>query len=401
MTPKRTVTLGSVAALALLLTGTSPALGRTDRPHRDPVTVGVILQTDGGIVTPEFGEAVEAMVDYFNAERGGVDGHRMTTEVCTTDETAASAAACAQRFATDDDVHLVMENTTNANPIADVLAPTGKALLAGGVDPTVFPRPGVFVMEPGHPGAADALFTYGARDVGVSHLTVFYTDDPALAAFRPLIDFVTARAGMVVDAYVPIGFDDSDSEIAATIADGIHPSSDGIGMIIVPPHCTSVPQALQALQVDLPVLAAEPCLLDDIVSSGVTDGWHVGQQSLLPVADGGREAARFRRILDTYSDGDAETGGFAGIGVGYTWVARDVLRQAGGGRATDASVMRALSTYSSDDVPGYDEVSCPGPEPFPAACDIATLMVQARDGELREIGWHDTDFTIFTDLLTR
>lgn len=397
MTSKRRAILGCVAALALLLTGTSPAEGRADRHHRDPVTVGVILQTDGGIVTPEFGEAVDAMVAYFNAELGGVSGRRMVTEVCTTDETPASAAACAQRFASDDDVHLVIESTTSPLAIADVLVPAGKALLAGGVDPRIYPRTGVFVMEAGHPGAADALFTYGATDVGISHLTVFYTNDPALAAFRPLVDFVTARAGIVVDAYVPIEYDDTD--VTATIAGGLHPSSDGIAMIIVPPHCTPATQALQTLEIDLPVLAAELCLLDDIVSSGVTDGWYVGQQSLLPVADGGWEAARYRRILDRYGDGDAETGGFAGIGVGYTWIARDVLRRAGGGRATDASVLRVLSTYSSDDVPGYAEVSCPGPEPFAPACYTTTLMIQARQGELRDVGWYDTDFTIFKDLL--
>jgi hypothetical protein len=86
--------------------------------------------------------------------------------------------------------------------------------------------------------------------------------------------------------------------------------------------------------------------------------------------------------------------------VGYMWVARDVLRQAGGGQATDASVMGVLSSYASSDVLGFDRVACPGPVPFIGACNASTLMVRVDRRQVRDVGgfvW--VDYSIFGSLL--
>lgn len=401
MTTTRRAMVSGAAALALALTATSPAFGQSDgnteadRGSRRTVTVGLILQDEGLVVTPEVGTAAEATVDYLNDQVRGIRGHRMQLEVCTTDDTPASAAACAERFAADDDMHLVMESTTNPAAIADVLVPAGKPLLAGGVDFGNMFRSGVFVMEPGSAGIADALFTYAATDVGVTHQTVFLSDDPAIAGARPVIELVAANAGMQVDFVTLSGTDG----LEATIADGIVPGSDGLAFVIAPNQCAPVGEALAALGNDLPVVAAELCLTDEIVASGLADGWYAGTQSVASVVNGGREARLIRRILDRYGDG-ADSGGLAGLGVGFTSIAHDVLGQAGGVRATDASVLDVLSDYASDDVLGFDQVSCPGPAPFIAACNGSTLIVQVDGTELRDVGgFVQTDFTVFGPLL--
>jgi ABC-type branched-subunit amino acid transport system substrate-binding protein len=403
------VILTGATALALALAGTGPAAGeasrrtaaQADEPAggggggRKPVTLGLILQSEGAIVTPEVGTAAEAMVDYFNARHGGIGRRPMALEVCQTDDTAASATACAARFAADDDIHLVMESTTNPAAIADVLVPAGKALLAGGVDLGNTLRPGVSVMEPGTAGIADALFTFAATDLGVTHQTVFLADDPAIAGARPVIELIAANAGMTVD-FVTLGFAD---DLTGPISQGIAAGSDGLAFVIAPNQCAPVGEALDALAIDLPVVVAELCITDEMVDSGLADGWYAGTQSVAPVVDGGWEATQIRNILDQYGDG-ADSGGLAGLGVGFTWIARDVLGQAGGARATDASVRRVLSTYASDGVLGFDRVSCPGPAPFVGACNASTLMVQVDGGEIHDAGgFRRTDFTIFQALL--
>jgi branched-chain amino acid transport system substrate-binding protein len=398
MTSKRRAVFAGAAALALALTGTSPALGESDTTdqRRDPVQVGLILQTEGAFVMPEFGVAADAMVSYFNAERGGVGGHPIQLKVCNTDDTAASAAACAEGFANADDVHLVVESTTNPSAIADVLAPAGKPLLAGGVDITAMLRQGVFVMEPGGGGIAQALFSYAASEVRVTHLTVFHADDPSIIGMIPVLDLIAAHAGIVIDAYVPLGFT---GDLTGPISAGIAEESDGLAFVVAPNQCAPVGDALQQLGNERPVVVAELCLIDEVISSGVADGWYAGTQSLAPVVNGGSEAREIRRILRQYGD-SAERGGFAGLGIGYTWIARDVLRRAGADDATDRSVMRTLSTYSSSDVLGFDRVSCPGPGSFIAACNASTLMVQVDDGQLYDVGgFAHTDFSIFEDLL--
>jgi hypothetical protein len=147
------------------------------------------------------------------------------------------------------------------------------------------------------------------------------------------------------------------------------------------------------------VVVAELCLTEDFVASGDADGWVAGIQSTVPLANGGREAVATRRILRRYGRG-AEVGGFAGVGVGSAWIARDVLGQAGATQATDESVMQVLSTYASSHVPGFDGVSCPGPGAFVAACNPSTLITRVDGDELRGVGdFVHTDFTIFEDLL--
>jgi ABC-type branched-subunit amino acid transport system substrate-binding protein len=393
---KRRAVIAGIGAVAVAVNLATPAAGTTTDRRPAPVTVGFIEQTEGAIVTPEFGTAVEAMVDYFNAELGGVGGRRMEARLCATDDTAASAEACARRFAAADDVHLVIESTTNPTAIADVLAPAGKPLLAGGIELGNMLRPGVFVMEPGTAGTALGLFTYAATDLGVTHMTVFHADDPAVEATIPVIDHITSSVGIEVDAYVPLGFE---GDLTGPISEGLQGQSDGVAFIVAPDQCAPAGQALQSLGVDLPVVAAELCLTDDIVGTGAVQDWHAGIQSVAPVADGGREAERIRGILARYGEG-AEPGGLAGLGVGYTWIARDVLARAGGPRATDATVMRVLTRYASDDVLGFDEVACPGPGSFVGACNQSILMVQVDGEALYDVGgFVQGDYGILEELL--
>jgi hypothetical protein len=160
-----------------------------------------------------------------------------------------------------------------------------------------------------------------------------------------------------------------------------------------------VGEALDAIGTQLPVFVAELCLTDEVMATGLADGWYAGTQSVAPVLNGGAEGEKARRILQRYGNG-ADSGGLAGLGIGFTWVAHDVLERAGAGRATDASVARVLSRYASTDVLGFDRVSCPGPAPFVAACNASTLIVQVQDGELYDVGgFTQTDFRIFEPLL--
>lgn len=392
---RRAVAVGG-AALALALTGTSPAFGQGVATAA-PVKVGVILQESGAIVTPEVGAAAEAMIAYFNAERDGAGGQPMEAVLCATDDTVASAVACADEFANADDVHLVIESTTNPTAIADVLAAAGKPLLVGGVDMANMFKPGVFVMEPGAAGIAQAIFSYAGSDMGVTHLTVFLAADPAIESFKPVLDLIAAEAGMTIDAYVSLPFGEAD--FAGLIAAGIADESDGLAMIVAPPQCAPAGQALEDLAIDLPVVTAELCLIEEVVSTGAVNGWYSGTQSVAPVVDGGPDADEITRILTSYGDG-ADSGGLAGLGVGYAWIAHDVLEQAGAGEATDASVMQVLSTYTSSDVLGFDEISCPGPGSFVAACNVSTLIVRVHDSEIHDAGgFVESDLSIFEVLL--
>ena len=86
--------------------------------------------------------------------------------------------------------------------------------------------------------------------------------------------------------------------------------------------------------------------------------------------------------LDTYGGAGVQTAGLAGWALAQAFIARDLLMEAGGADATDESVLTALSTYSSTDLPAYPDVICPGPEPWLGACNTSPLMVTVVDGQM-------------------
>ena len=148
------------------------------------------------------------------------------------------------------------------------------------------------------------------------------------------------------------------------------------------------------------LFANDLCLGQEVIESGAVNGYAGPVVSTAPTVDGGAEVDEIVRILETYGGADAQTAGLTGWTLANIVIARDVLIAAGGADATDASALEALSTYSSSDVPGYPEVSCPGPGAWIGACNQSPLMVTIVDGQMTQPdGFVKLDFTELEFLL--
>lgn len=361
-----------------------------------PVTIGLIAQEDELVAFPEVRQVAETMIDYFNAELGGIGGHPAVLDVCTAGDTPESAVTCAQQFVNNDDVHFVIQGTLSTEATNPILAEAGKVGTTQGNGVPDYVTPGIFNLDPGVLGFAQSIIGFLGENLGVTNTTVFYADDPFFEGFLPVIQALADAAGLTVNEFIPLG---AEADLTGPISAGIDDDTESVAFLVDSSRCGPAGDAVQTLGLEVEIVGTDLCLTDEVVASGSVDGWYGPQQSLAATTNGGADVDEIIRIFDTYGD-DTPRAGLAGWTIANMTVARDVLEAAGAAGATDESVVAAMSSYSSSEILGYPEVSCPGPGSFVGACNTHPLIVQVVDGALQDVdGFLDVDFSLFEPLL--
>jgi branched-chain amino acid transport system substrate-binding protein len=113
----------------------SSSLGKPDAAKGKPVVFGAdnMNVPSGGPAFPESAEAANAMVDYINAYKGGLDGHPIKIDWCATDGTPSGSSSCAKQLISDHPVAILGASDLAT---ADTIPAYAKAHLAylGGMD---------------------------------------------------------------------------------------------------------------------------------------------------------------------------------------------------------------------------------------------------------------------------
>lgn len=358
---------------------TMPAVGQ---PTGEPVKIGLINQENETIVFPELSAAAQAATNYLNAEKGGVDGRPLELVVCKTGDSAESAVACANKFANDDSIPLVINATYNTAATTKILKGR-KPLINFNVDIPDMTTPGVFTFDAGVLVPIQALIDEAEAD-GVQTAAMLYTDDAETKkSIVPLVEKLAEQQGIDLKTEVPVG-DDPDLTAALTAAD---PGSvDGLLMLVVSePQCAPMGDAVQTLGVTIPVYSTEICASTNAVESGSVDGWkfaltNVGQLSL--EADPPEETKEFRGILDQYSEGEPNLGSTAGFGFAHILAVADIYEKAGVDNLTPEAINQTLASGWSFDPIAFPPLKCPGEDPFIGACENSVFLGEADDGQL-------------------
>ena len=347
----------------------------------DPVKIGLIAQVEELMAFPEVPAVVQAYVDYFNTEHGGANGHPLELVVCGAGDAVESHIACANEFVNADDVHVVINGGFLSNSIVSgtILAEAGVANLGLGNDFIDYLTPNLYNFDPGLPGLAQVFFVFAKAQRDVSTMSLFLADDPAIAPFEPALYAIAESNGITITETIYLGFEpDLTGPVSAaeTANDGwLFVLADGA-------QCTAAATGAVTVGYGGHIFGNDLCLSQDLVESGAVDGWAGPIVSSAPTIDGGAEVDEINRVLDTYGGAGVQTAGLAGWALAQAYIARDILIEGGGADATDESVLGALSTYSSSDIPAYPDVSCPGPDPWAGACNTSPLMVTVVDGQM-------------------
>lgn len=354
----------------------------SEAPSGKPVKVGLINQETETVAFPELSSAAEAAKDYINAEQDGVDGRPLELVVCKTGDSAESAVACANKFANDDSIPLVINATYNTAATTKVLKGK-KALVNFNVDIPDMTTKGVFTFDAGTLVPVQAIIDQAKAD-DVKTMSLLYTDDAETKkSILPLVNALAEQEGIEIANEVPVGTD-IDGTAALTAADP--ENVDGIfALLLSPAQCTPIGDAAQTLGVEIPIYSAEICASQDLIETGSLDGWkfsltNVGQLS--PDTDPPEATIEFQRILEEYSDGEPNLGGTAGFGFAHVLAAADLYEKTGVDDLTGPAITKTMQDgWSAQPIP-YPEIKCPGTAPFIGACENSVYVGEASDAQL-------------------
>jgi len=360
----------------------------------DPVKIGVIAQDEELVAFPEVRGAATAMEGYINAELGGIDGHPVEAVICGAGDTPESAISCAQEFVNDDTVHVVWAGTLNTPAVAEVLTAAGKPMLSLGNDIPDFLTPGQYTIDPGLFGQAQGVFQVAAEQLSAATATLFVADDPAFDAFVPVLEILAEGQNISIDQTIRLGFE---ADLTGPVSAASLDSDVWIFVLADGSQCGAGAKAANSLGYEGNIIGNDICISEELVSSGGIDGWYSPLSSAAPVV-GSDDYEEIGRIIDTYSPG-TQRAGFSGLTIGAMQVAYEVLSEAGGVDATDESVAEILEAFSSSDILGFPEISCPGPGAFVSACHTDPIVTQAVNGALESPGFLEIDYAIFEPLL--
>ena len=363
----------------------------------DPVRIGFDSQEEELFSIIEARRAAEAAVAYINAELGGVDGHPLELELCTSGDGPEGAVACAQQFANDDDIHVMITSSYSSNEAAEVTVPAGLPQLALANLPDDWQRPTEWIFDPGFLGLVQGPVAYAADTIGAGTMAIICLDDPFFLEACDAASVFAENAGLEVTGITPAAFEQADY-VGVVTASGAA-DVDVVMAAIDGTQCSPLADALSSLSVETAIITFDTCALEDTVASGALDGWLVFGASALPVDPSLASDAVLegQRIIETYGSEEAEVYGLAGwalvsvlgvhaalVDVGYENLSRETVNEA-------LSRVQLTTGY-------YADVSCPGPDPFPGAC-VSSLIVLEVDGtSMKDVGLAPIDFSEFEAL---
>lgn len=345
------------------------------------VKIGLIAQEDELIAFPEIAAAAQAGAAYVNNDLNGVDGGPIEIDVCTVGDTPESTVTCAQEFANDGDVKLVLMGTLNSAAGNDVLVQVGKPVLSLSNDLPDIMTPGVFAFDPGALVLAAGLLQFAAEGLGASTYALMVPDDPFYTGVVvPLVDALGSLFGLTAAGPAVMLPLEGDPTAAVTAAND--QGADVLIAVANGTQCLSLAEAANSIGVPTQIVAADTCMSSAVISSGALDGWYGVSVCEGPVDPVQRTDGTFTKIVADYGGGDGTMNSSVGCwSVANTVVAAEVLSQAGGADATSESIIEVLDGFSTDQLPAYPPASCPGPVPFVGAC-LRTTTILRIEGDV-------------------
>ncbi len=372
----------------------------TTEAPKAAVRVPAINQQDGVFSFPEVTTAVEAIFGWYNAN-GGLDGHPLELDLCTSGDDPESTQRCAQAFANDDDVEYVFPMATpNSAVMYEVLGTAGIPLI-GGLEwdiPDALPE-GFYSADPGLLAMADVLVNYMVDDLAMTNVAVVTQDSDLGQGTVDFIGFLLESAGAAVQPiFYDIGSADYLPAFAAVDLDAI----DGLLFLAQDPsECGPGAQALDQLGFDKPVTGGDQCAQPAFVETGLMENWYfVVTMSGLIEGDPGREL-----ILGIFEqhDGPDITGFVGAVSLQTFWLIEvlEAAYEAGGiDGLTSDGILAAAEGWSGSLTLGPETLDCPGTPPFLSVCNPAARMTKLVGGKFESASdWRLVDLEPYAALL--
>ena len=235
----------------------SSILGKPDPAKGSPVVFGADnMNVAPGAAFPESQQATQAMVDYLNAYKGGLDGHPIKIDWCATDGTPAQSSSCAKQLISDH-VKAIIGASDLASAVT--LPAYAKAHLAylGGMDftPVENTAPNSIIFNDSAQLGNVIAGAYAARHLGKKVAVITLDNNQgkfsATVLWQPGVKSAGGQFSMFT---VPL----TSATVTATVEQAVTSGAQVIGLED-PGQCLALLQGLKAAGWNKPVISIDPC----------------------------------------------------------------------------------------------------------------------------------------------
>ncbi|MCZ7528744.1 MAG: ABC transporter substrate-binding protein [Acidimicrobiia bacterium] len=350
----------------------------------DPVVVGVINMENAPTGSfPEIREGMQAAADYLNAELGGVTGHPIQLESCTTNGTPEATTQCANEMVEKGVTVVAAGEDIQMGSAYPILEEAGISVVGlAPLTPADFSAPNGFYFSGGTVASMLALVAFVDEYLQAGKVAVMFQDEAAGQAALPLVTGPLDKLGI---EHVEIGEapDAADFTPAVTAAQQADP--DVLLLLFAPQGCAGIMKAHRSLGLDIPMATTGACYTDEVIESAGegAEGTYFTLGPSLEDPEDDEDVALYREKVEQYASG-VDYRGLTGLGFSTIMTLYYVLDGIGFDALSPASVMDALKTTQGGrlfmgEPAGW---TCGQLAIMPSLCNTAVRIYQYQEGGL-------------------
>ncbi len=363
--------------------------GKAGKATGEPIPIGW-LNTEGGAVSfPDATKGARAAVAYINAELGGVDGRPLKLVECLVGNAEEEGQGCAQRFANDSSLPLVVAGQMAVGNASYYAQMNGAKPTITGVAaiPADFTAKNVFALFGSSAQYAAPFATYVTKVLKGKSLSFFYHQ---LASTIPLAktqgDQMRA-GGLTVKT---VGFESASTDLLGPLTASGARTADAMFIFINPPDCVNVVKALKAGAIKTPVLAGVQCLSPEIAKAlGDLPKWTYGLVSTLSSDTSDPGVRAYQEAVGRHGlSAQGASGPLAALGFANVMFAARLLNAEGPAAGT-AKLVSAIKAYRGPLIMGPPGMHCGLDLQIPSSCsNQTTFYTYQGNGKFQHVsGW--------------
>lgn len=288
----RLVAAGTALALGAVAWATAGS-GSASAAPKSPFRVGFVSTTEGASASPGAMSGERAAVSYLNAH-GGLNGHPIQVVECGTDGSQERNQACAQAFANDKSLQMVITGLmVTAGSFFSTMTPTGIPIVQmSGDDPGTYNAVNTVDYVGASPNIAVGFgeMATAAKPSSITYLA--YGGGPGLPVFNMFMARYKGDHSKVTKIDIP----PTATDVLPYLVSG---NVKGAGLVIdATIQCVPVAKALNQLGVEGTKVLVIPSCLNQAnlgVAPGLFDGWRTALYVLDPLLGPGKS-----KSLDTF-----------------------------------------------------------------------------------------------------
>ncbi len=236
------------------------ALGRLNQATGPALDVGIIVDGGSGTIgtAPLVQQGAQMAVDYANAYKGGLDGHKINLVVCQNQETPAGGQACANQMIQDKVVAVVLPFTGEGATEVPTITKAGIPYITlSGASNQELMTPGAYDLTGGFPAALGA-YALSAKAHGYSKFAMLVSNVPAAIRGAELLGGLVFRNAGVGYKVIPVN--PGTADVTPQLQAAVNWGAKAIGLTGDVTLCSSFLKGYQTLGLTEPKYVLSTCL---------------------------------------------------------------------------------------------------------------------------------------------